>query len=351
MIYSGFWKRFSAACLDGFVVYLVLLIVDLLIRIIAPYGSAAVETSSMSYILLRLVLIVVILGIYFAWMESSKLQATLGKMALGIIVVNANNDPISFWQATSRYWAKWISNLTCFIGYVMSGFTSKRQALHDIMASTYVADKNIMKAINQPQQHLTANSAATGLAESNRMLYAGFWKRFFAYYIDSYVIYIVSLIVNFIAMIIFGTLSMVSVSTLFSNEGEMSENFESGLAIVLGISLLAINIIVSWLYYAFMESSNAKATLGKMALGIAVMDENQEKISFVRASGRFFSKIISAITLGVGYIMTGFTKRKQGLHDKIAQTYVFDKKLLDCIGQPQVQSEWRPERDYAEQQV
>jgi uncharacterized RDD family membrane protein YckC len=83
-----------------------------------------------------------------------------------------------------------------------------------------------------------------------------------------------------------------------------------------------INTVIGWLYYAGMESSARQATVGKMALGLTVTDLSGERISFLRATGRYFAKILSAIILGIGFIMVAFTEKKQGLHDMIAGTLV-----------------------------
>ncbi len=53
-----------------------------------------------------------------------------------------------------------------------------------------------------------------------------------------------------------------------------------------------------------------------------VIDENGKRISFGIATGRFFAEFISALILFVGYMMVGWTKKKQGLHDMIVRTYV-----------------------------
>lgn len=86
-----------------------------------------------------------------------------------------------------------------------------------------------------------------------------------------------------------------------------------------------LGIVVQWLYFALMESSNRQATLGKMAIGIVVTDENYRRINFGQASGRFFGKFLSAIILGIGFIMAGFTQKKQALHDVLADTLVVQK--------------------------
>lgn len=87
-----------------------------------------------------------------------------------------------------------------------------------------------------------------------------------------------------------------------------------------------INIIASlvgpWLYFALQESSEYQCTLGKRILKIYVTDLEGRRISFGQATGRHFGKIVSTIILGIGYMMAGFTEKKQGLHDMMAGTLV-----------------------------
>jgi uncharacterized RDD family membrane protein YckC len=83
-----------------------------------------------------------------------------------------------------------------------------------------------------------------------------------------------------------------------------------------------LGIAGNWLYEAFMESSTYQATLGKMIFGMKVTDLYGNRISFGRATGRHFAKYISFIIFCIGFIMVGFTERKQGLHDILAGTLV-----------------------------
>ena len=84
-------------------------------------------------------------------------------------------------------------------------------------------------------------------------------------------------------------------------------------------------VLIQWLYYAVMESSPTQGTLGKMALGIKVTDMEGNRISFARATGRFFGKFISSVILGLGWIMAVFTERKQALHDIMSGCLVVSK--------------------------
>jgi uncharacterized RDD family membrane protein YckC len=132
-------------------------------------------------------------------------------------------------------------------------------------------------------------SAATAIPVVSA--YAGFWKRLAAYIIDDLIISAATFALIFVSM---------------------------GL-------LYPIVIVAGWLYFALMESSEKQATLGKMALGIIVTDMEGKRISFGKATGRYFGKILSWLILGIGHIMIAFTEKKQGLHDMMANTLVVIK--------------------------
>ncbi len=89
--------------------------------------------------------------------------------------------------------------------------------------------------------------------------------------------------------------------------------------------MILVIAAIGWLYFALMESSKNQGTLGKMALGLKVTDMDGNKISFGRATGRYFSKILSGMILMIGYIIAGFTDKKQALHDMIASCLVLRK--------------------------
>ncbi len=86
--------------------------------------------------------------------------------------------------------------------------------------------------------------------------------------------------------------------------------------------MILVGLVLEWLYYSLMESSAWQGTLGKKALGLRVTDLQGNRVSFGRATGRFFARIISSFTLLIGYIMAGFTEKKQALHDIIASCLV-----------------------------
>lgn len=89
------------------------------------------------------------------------------------------------------------------------------------------------------------------------------------------------------------------------------------------LSCLVFFLLVPWIYSAYLESSRNQATLGKLAIRAAVTDMRGDRITFARASLRFFGKILCILTLLIGFLVIAFTKYRQGLHDKLAGTLVF----------------------------
>ena len=149
----------------------------------------------------------------------------------------------------------------------------------------------------------------TAIAPVVGVAYGGFWIRVVAAIVDFVLLRVVLSPIRFI----FGGLGLA---------GMMGRVPHVGLAILGGGLTLVAMVFGSWLYEAFMESSSYQATLGKMIFGMKVTDLNGSRISFARATGRHFAKWLSAMILGIGYLMVAFSDRKQGLHDLLAGTLV-----------------------------
>ena len=146
-------------------------------------------------------------------------------------------------------------------------------------------------------------------------LHAGFWMRVVAWLID-YVIEIVGVvIIAFAVGVLYGILAKAS--------GHAASR---DLARLMG---QVIGLVGGWLYYALFESSHLQATPGKLALGLRVTDLNGGRIGFGRATGRYFGKIISGLILLIGFMMAGWTSRKQALHDMMAGCCVVRKSELE----------------------
>lgn len=122
VVYAGFWERFGAAIIDG----IVLIIPQVLINLVMP-GEVAGSLVG-----------IVISWLYYALQESGASQATLGKRAVGIKVTTVSGERITFGQASGRYFGKIISSLILCIGYLMMLWDDKKQTLHDKLAGTLV---------------------------------------------------------------------------------------------------------------------------------------------------------------------------------------------------------------------
>jgi uncharacterized RDD family membrane protein YckC len=161
----------------------------------------------------------------------------------------------------------------------------------------------------------TAVPAYPGYAVVPRVEYAGFWLRFLAYIIDNVVIGTAAVMI--LIPLIFLTGLGAFLSKIFADQ----DIDDMGAFMLVGIVFLlaTISLVVTWLYHAWMESSEWQATVGKRVLGLVVTDAAGQRISFGRATARHFSKIITnMVPLAIGYIMAGFTEKKQALHDMIA---------------------------------
>lgn len=149
-------------------------------------------------------------------------------------------------------------------------------------------------------------------------MYAGFWKRLAAWFID-YVL---------ISLVIYALAFIIGITTgIGTTPGGTGQNELAGYFFMFGGFFIMMMLVLPWLYYSLLESSAKQATLGKMALGIKVTGNNGRRISFGRAAGRNFAKILSGLIILIGFIMAGFTARKQALHDIIAGTLVVKSRV------------------------
>lgn len=166
--------------------------------------------------------------------------------------------------------------------------------------------------------------------------YAGFWKRALAFLIDSFVLGLCSFVI-YVPFLLFGFRKL---ALLAENPQSAAENMKavadtystSLINVLVGVYgtaflFLILSLVLFWLYYALQESGKKQATLGKRAVGLKVVGADGRRISFARATGRTFGKYISSAILYFGFYMAGFTKKRQALHDIMADSYVVDEKF------------------------
>lgn len=158
--------------------------------------------------------------------------------------------------------------------------------------------------------------SAVGAPRVNRVSvgYAGFWLRLAAYLIDNLLLGLV--LGNLILRPLMGRPGGIPADNpwyLFTNTSPQVT------------AVILLFLMGNWVYFSLSESSPWRATIGKKVLGLEVVDLQGNRISFARASGRFFAKILSSMTFLIGFIMAGFTAKKQALHDMVAGCLVIKK--------------------------
>jgi len=323
-VFAGFWRRFAAYLIDGTIIKIVFMPIALIFlrnsgvwdiivmsRKMPPGAAEMIGIMDPDYtILLQSLFRKLFYFMLFHWgfhllyysiWESSKLQATPGKLATGIKVSNSNGQRISFIRALGRNFCKFFSAAIFMVGYMMAGWTSKKQALHDMICDCVVTKS---ETVHEPLQTFA---------------YAGFWRRFVAYLLDSILLYIFLSPINFLLMPVAlkNPLRILLESMKHPNAPLPDINDLTQLILVSSLAGL-----ITFFYFASWESSRFQATPGKLAIGIKVTDLHGQRISFWRASGRYVGKIISGFTLLIGYMMAGWTKHKQALHDELAHCLV-----------------------------
>ncbi|MCU0532422.1 MAG: protein kinase [Hydrococcus sp. Prado102] len=216
--------------------------------------------------------------------------------------------------------------------------------------------------ISQPETSLntqtvgqakTPSQASTG--SLGNIQYAGFWLRLRAFFIDRAIIVTMAVILGGALGWYLNDKGIVTVNADFTIEWLL---IYSSLWTVLGTTIiglifaiiklvalannpsqflqdereifilaaLILGIAFQWFYYVILESSWFKTTPGKMMVGIVVTDADGKKISLIRANQRYWGKYISMLPLYIGFVMSGFTKKKQALHDKMSKTLVVKNK-------------------------
>lgn len=149
--------------------------------------------------------------------------------------------------------------------------------------------------------------------EAGRVVrYAGFRRRLAAYIIDCIVAGILAYSVAVAGALLIGLPS--------------GERFDGVAVTIAAAWICASYLMAPWLYWSLMERSSRQATLGKRALGIIVTDIEGRRVTFARGTVRYWAKLISFLTLLIGFMLAGFTPRKQALHDIVSSCLVVMKQ-------------------------
>ncbi len=168
--------------------------------------------------------------------------------------------------------------------------------------------------------------------------YAGFWWRVLAWFLDSVILALADSLIGLVtglrqigprfdpsggdaAMAVSFTPAMAQ-GTQFAIPGHL--HLHGG-----GLSLVSLLLAIA--YFTLLESSRWQATLGKRVCRLRVTDLSGRRIGIGRALGRYLGKFVSALLLGIGFLMVGWTRRSQGLHDLMADTLVMRLRPADAV--------------------
>jgi len=137
--YAGFWWRVLAYLIDAVIFSVVFFPLGVIVGVVLVWSGADENSPLVPVIKIVLNGFEFLVGwLYYAFLESSPWQGSLGKKLLGLRVTDLNGNRISFARATGRYLATILSTMICFIGFLMVAFTEKKQGLHDLLAGTLV---------------------------------------------------------------------------------------------------------------------------------------------------------------------------------------------------------------------
>jgi uncharacterized RDD family membrane protein YckC len=162
------------------------------------------------------------------------------------------------------------------------------------------------KWVSAEYKNQALQSIKEGLPLSGDLRYASFWIRFFARFIDG----IILLIVNTAL-----TMTLVAVA-IGKNVEESDPEF---------MILQALMSLVGWVIgmgYETWMVGRFDATLGKMVFGLKVVRPKGEKLTYMRAFGRYWGVLLSGLTLYIGFIIAAFDDEKRALHDRMCDTRV-----------------------------
>ena len=150
-----------------------------------------------------------------------------------------------------------------------------------------------------------------GIYVPGRANYAGFWWRLLAYIID-YVLLLIG-VVLFVSILVF----LKDTGVIGSYQHLLEDS----------VSFSLVNVLCFLVYHILFESIKTQGSIGKIICKLAVVDANGSRITFGQAAGRNFSKLLSSLLCGLGFLSALWDREQRTWHDHIAKAYVVRKKF------------------------
>jgi uncharacterized RDD family membrane protein YckC len=210
-------------------------------------------------------------------------------------------------SAVTKSLASFFGGSILGLAIIVTVFTLRERAKREFAASGMTAGPgNLPSGPGEPVSMTNDNASASAILAEAPAVYAGFWLRCAATLIDA------------LAMV-FPLLFVTIISSHILEAMLEAKRYDADLAL---LAWPVISMIFTLIYFSLLESSRRQATLGKMVMGLRVSDMEGQRLTLGRAAGRTLAKYLSCLTFGIGFVMCGFTKKKQALHDVIASCLV-----------------------------
>lgn len=198
-----------------------------------------------------------------------------------------------------------------FRGLVGEGKVGATTLVWHTDLADWTAFEQLADELFPPNAVESGSLGAIALPKPKNFNYAGFWIRSQAYVLDGMLLFAVSMVVQYLAILP----SIADFSDLTDIDQAMNFYY----------FYFGLNMTIPLLYEGLMVGKYG-ATLGKMVLGLRVVRPDGGNVGYPLAFARYFAKMLSGLVLGLGYLMAGFDSEKRGLHDMICSTRVIKKR-------------------------
>lgn len=289
--YAGFIKRMAANSIDMFLMFVIFTIIEgIYLYFINPslfenFSLVGLDFNEIIFLVIPYLCLPFVYFFYCVFMQCSKSMGTLGEKFVGIEVVDDLESPLTFGLSFKRNFFRILNVISLEIGNLMIIFTSRKQALNDLAANTFVLNR-------------ITNENFGGFS------YAHLFVRFLAFVIDLLVLYFI--------YVLFGYL----------------HEFVAGLDIEFRSTLLnlcqGIMILIMVFYFPYTESTRG-ASIGKLFFKLRVKKMDGEKPGFFKSIIRLVCLFIEMLILPFGTLLAFVMPRKQTFKDLLTRTIVVNK--------------------------
>jgi serine/threonine protein kinase len=272
-----------------------------------------------------------------------------------------NDSAIYDFQNNILNWRKYAGKVDYRLANFIDAIMSEKVSQRPENTSVILQQLEQIRQELYPQHTLACLPQVAGMTQATNSSaltispYGGFWRRWKASLIDNIIVIILAaiadqfLILELSKLSFFSTLhinllrdnSLITYCLIYSALGTTTLGYLSPILLfyylytwpqhtgnffwtALVVSFL-LGFVIKWFYCVSLESSCLKATIGKLICRLVVLDKDGRRISLKRANKRYWGKLLSTLTLYIGFMLAGWTKRKRALHDFTAGTFVVKK--------------------------